>query len=145
MVAFIAHVRSELTQLWDALMMSPEERAEFACFWDGAWVVIFGICLTWGVFVDEPSEDLLTRHEDEAARLRGELASKHALLAKAQKWEAIVGEQRALAAAAADQTRLTGRGVRGDPGRLLREEKMRKRVEREKPKVRWAAPKCIDY
>ncbi|CCO37706.1 Anaphase spindle elongation protein 1 [Rhizoctonia solani AG-1 IB] len=118
MVAFIAHVRSELTQLWDALMMSPEERGEFACFWD-----------------DEPSEDLLTRHEDEAARLRGELASKHAILAKAQKWEAIVGEQRALAAAASDQTRLTGRGVRGDPGRLLREEKMRKRVEREKPKL----------
>ncbi|KAJ1305438.1 hypothetical protein OPQ81_000448 [Rhizoctonia solani] len=118
MVTFIAHVRSELTQLWDALMMSPEERAEFACFWD-----------------DEPSEDLLARHEDEAARLRGELASKHALLAKAQKWEAIVGEQRALAAAASDQTRLTGRGVRGDPGRLLREEKMRKRVEREKPKL----------
>ncbi|KAG8730219.1 hypothetical protein FRC11_007237 [Ceratobasidium sp. 423] len=118
MVAFIAHVRSELTQLWDALMMSPEERAEFACFWD-----------------DEPSEDLLTRHEDEAARLRAELASKHAILAKAQKWEAIVGEQRALAAAASDQTRLTGRGVRGDPGRLLREEKMRKRVEREKPKL----------
>lgn len=86
--------------------------------------------------LDEPSEDLLTRHEDEAARLRSELASKHALLAKAQKWEAIVGEQRALAAAASDQSRLTGRGVRGDPGRLLREEKMRKRVEREKPKVR---------
>ncbi|KAF8686416.1 Microtubule associated protein (MAP65/ASE1 family) [Rhizoctonia solani] len=118
MVAFMAHVRTELTQLWDALMMSMEERAEFACFWD-----------------DEPSEDLLTRHEDEAARLRGELASKHAILAKAQKWEAIVGEQRALAAAASDQTRLTGRGVRGDPGRLLREEKMRKRVEREKPKL----------
>ncbi|KAG8744287.1 hypothetical protein FRC10_010450 [Ceratobasidium sp. 414] len=118
MVTFIAHVRSELTQLWDALMMSDDERAEFACFWD-----------------DEPSEDLLTRHEDEAARLRSELASKHALLAKAQKWEAIVGEQRALAAATADQSRLTGRGVRGDPGRLLREEKMRKRVQREKPKL----------
>ncbi|KAG8702308.1 hypothetical protein FRC09_004809 [Ceratobasidium sp. 395] len=118
MVTFIAHVRSELTQLWDALMMSDEERAEFACFWD-----------------DEPSEDLLTRHEDEASRLRSELSSKHALLAKAQKWEAIVGEQRALAAAAADQSRLTGRGVRGDPGRLLREEKMRKRVQREKPKL----------
>ncbi|KAG9126321.1 hypothetical protein FRC07_003920 [Ceratobasidium sp. 392] len=118
MVTFIAHVRSELKELWDALMMSDEERAEFACFWD-----------------DEPSEDLLTRHEDEAARLRSELASKHALLAKAQKWEAIVGEQRALAAAASDQSRLTGRGVRGDPGRLLREEKMRKRVQREKPKL----------
>jgi protein regulator of cytokinesis 1 len=93
------------------------------------------LLIFWLLLLDEPSEDLLTRHEDEAARLRAELASKHALLAKAQKWETIVGEQRALAAAAADQTRLTGRGVRGDPGRLLREEKMRKRVEREKPKV----------
>ncbi|QRV78639.1 microtubule associated protein (ASE1) [Ceratobasidium sp. AG-Ba] len=118
MVTFIAHVRTEISQLWEALMMSDDERAEFACFWD-----------------DEPSEDLLTRHEDEAARLRSDLTSKHALLAKAQKWEAIVGEQRALAAAASDQSRLTGRGVRGDPGRLLREEKMRKRVQREKPKL----------
>ena len=30
---------------------------------------------------------------------------------------------------------MTGRGARGDPGRLLREEKMRKRVLKEKPKV----------
>lgn len=33
-----------------------------------------------------------------------------------------------------DQSRLTGRGPR-DPGRLLREEKMRRRVKKEKPKV----------
>ncbi|KAF8754796.1 Microtubule associated protein (MAP65/ASE1 family) [Rhizoctonia solani] len=119
MVAFMAHVRTELTQLWDALMMSMEERAEFACF--GRCIPIPIIPVLTHIYIpsDEPSEDLLTRHEDEAARLRGELASKHAILAKAQKWEAIVGEQRALAAAASDQTRLTGRGVR----------------EREKPKL----------
>ena len=34
---------------------------------------------------------------------------------------------------ASDQTRLLGRGR--DPGRLLREEKMRKRVTKEKPCV----------
>ena len=43
-------------------------------------------------------------------------------------------EEKELAAAASDQSRLLGRGRR-DPGRLLREEKMRKRVTREKPKV----------
>jgi Ase1/PRC1/MAP65 family protein len=37
-------------------------------------------------------------------------------------------------AAASDQSRLLGRGPR-DPGRLLREEKMRKRVVKEKPRV----------
>ena len=34
-----------------------------------------------------------------------------------------------------DPSRLLGKGVRGDPGRLLREEKTRKRIAKEKPKV----------
>lgn len=34
-----------------------------------------------------------------------------------------------------DPARLTAKGQRGDPGRLLREEKIRKRVAKEKPKV----------
>lgn len=38
-----------------------------------------------------------------------------------------------------DPTRLLGKGVRGDPGRLLREEKTRKRIAKEKPKVRFAS------
>lgn len=42
-------------------------------------------------------------------------------------------------ASAHDPSRLTGKGARGDPGRLLREEKIRKRIAKEKPKVRFAA------
>lgn len=38
-------------------------------------------------------------------------------------------------ASAADPSRLLGKSTRGDPGRLLREEKARKRVVKEKPKV----------
>lgn len=38
-------------------------------------------------------------------------------------------------ASAADPSRLTGKSTRGDPGRLLREEKARKRVIKDKPKV----------
>ncbi|KAG8934977.1 hypothetical protein FRC02_008833 [Tulasnella sp. 418] len=49
--------------------------------------------------------------------------------------QAICEEERQLAESAADQSRLLGRGPRGDPGRLLREEKMRKRVKKEKPRL----------
>jgi hypothetical protein len=58
---------------------------------------------------------------------------KAPLLAGIKKYFDICGEEKELAAAASDQTRLLGRGR--DPGRLLREEKMRKRVTKEKPRV----------
>ncbi|KAF8192990.1 microtubule associated protein-domain-containing protein [Pholiota molesta] len=66
----------------------------------------------------------LTIHEDEVKRLKDER----------RKYFDICGEEKELAASAADQSRLTGRGSR-DPGRLLREEKMRKRVSKEKPRL----------
>jgi len=59
---------------------------------------------------------------------------KAPLLASVKKYFEICEEEKELAAAASDQSRLTGRGPR-DPGRLLREEKMRKRVTKEKPRV----------
>lgn len=59
---------------------------------------------------------------------------KAPLLAGIKKYFQICDEEKELQAAAADQTRLLGRGR--DPGRLLREEKMRKRVQKEKPRVR---------
>lgn len=63
---------------------------------------------------------------------------KAPLLAGIKKYFEICEEQKELASAANDQSRLTGRGAR-DPGRLLREEKMRKRVQKEKPRVSLAA------
>ncbi len=42
-----------------------------------------------------------------------------------------------------DGSRLLGRGNRGDPGRLLREEKMRKRVKIQKPKIEAELLKVI--
>ena len=59
---------------------------------------------------------------------------KAPLLSSIKKYFEICDEEKELAAAASDQSRLTGRGSR-DPGRLLREEKMRKRVSKEKPRV----------
>ena len=83
---------------------------------------------------DEFTEELLAIHEDEIKRLKEERRNKAPLLANIKKYFDICEEEKELAAAASDQSRLTGRGPR-DPGRLLREEKMRKRVTKEKPRV----------
>ena len=77
---------------------------------------------------------MLVLHEDEISRLKEERKTKAPLLLSIRKYLEICEEEKELAATASDQSRLLGRGHR-DPGRLLREEKMRKRVSREKPKV----------
>lgn len=81
---------------------------------------------------------MLAIHEEEIRRLKEERRLKGSLLTGIRKYFDICQEEKELAAAAADQTRLLGRGPR-DPGRLLREEKMRKRVTKEKPRVRLPA------
>ncbi|EKM53255.1 uncharacterized protein PHACADRAFT_124758 [Phanerochaete carnosa HHB-10118-sp] len=118
MSTFIESARSEITQLWDELMVSEDERADFAPFAD-----------------DEHTEELLAIHEEEIRRLKEERKLKGPLLKSIQKYFDICEDEKDLAAAAADQTRLLGRGPR-DPGRLLREEKMRKRVTKEKPRLK---------
>lgn len=85
--------------------------------------------------LDEHTEELLSIHEEEIMRLKDERRMKAPLLAAIKKYFEICEEEKELAAAASDQSRLLGRGPR-DPGRLLREEKMRKRVNKEKPRVR---------
>ena len=83
---------------------------------------------------DEHTEELLCIHEAEIKRLKDERRLKGPLLASVKKYFDICEDEKELAAAANDQSRLLGRGPR-DPGRLLREEKMRKRVTKEKPRV----------
>jgi len=79
---------------------------------------------------------LLSQHEHEIARLKAEVRLKMPLLTSIRKYIDICEEEKELERIASDQTRLLGRGGgRRDPGRLLREEKMRKRVAKEKPKV----------
>lgn len=78
----------------------------------------------------------MTIHEEEIRRLKDERRMKAPLLAAIKKYFDICEEEKDLAAAATDQSRLMSRGPR-DPGRLLREEKMRKRVSKEKPRVRF--------
>jgi len=114
---FIQSAREQILRLWDELMTGEEERGAFGAFVD-----------------DEHTEELFGIHEEEIRKLQEEKRLKAPLLASVRKYFEICDEERELAAAANDQTRLTGRGSR-DPGRLLREEKMRKRVQKEKPRV----------
>ncbi|KAJ7750397.1 microtubule associated protein [Mycena maculata] len=117
MGTFVGSAREEIEKLWDELMVGEEERREWLPFFD-----------------DEHTEELLTIHEDEIKRLKDEKRMKAPLLAGIKRYFDICEEEKELAAAASDQTRLLGRGSR-DPGRLLREEKMRKRVSKEKPRL----------
>ncbi|PCH37199.1 hypothetical protein WOLCODRAFT_140758 [Wolfiporia cocos MD-104 SS10] len=117
MGAFVAGARAEIVRLWDALLVGEEERAIFAPFAD-----------------DEYTEELLEVHQEEIQRLETEKRLKGPLLTKVKKYLDVCEDEKELAAAASDQSRLLGRGPR-DPGRLLREEKMRKRVAKEKPKL----------
>ncbi|OAX36392.1 hypothetical protein K503DRAFT_744433 [Rhizopogon vinicolor AM-OR11-026] len=115
---FIANARTEIESLWEELMVGEDERNDFAAFAD-----------------DEHTEDLLSQHEHEIARLKAEVRLKMPLLTSIRKYIEICEEEKELERVASDQTRLLGRGGGRDPGRLLREEKMRKRVGKEKPKL----------
>ncbi|THH10768.1 hypothetical protein EW146_g8269 [Bondarzewia mesenterica] len=117
MGTFIQNARDEIDRLWEELMVGAEERADFAPFSD-----------------DQHTEELLILHEEEIKRLKDERRMKAHLLGSIRKYLDICEEEKDLAAAASDQNRLLGRGPR-DPGRLLREEKMRKRVRKEKPRL----------
>lgn len=133
--AFIQKERQALTALWDALYLSFPTRLEsFPAF---AINVSPTPCPVTGAELpnDNVSEELLLAHERERERLEAEVADMGPVLERLRKYFGVVEEMRELEAAAADPNRLLGKATRGDPGRLLREEKARKRVKLQKPKL----------
>jgi len=84
---------------------------------------------------DEHIEDLLSQHEHEIAQLKAEVWLKMPLLTSIRKYIEICEEEKELERIVSDHMRLLGRGGGRDPGRLLREEKMRKRVGKETSNV----------
>jgi len=138
MGVFVGSARGEIERLWNDMMFGEEERQDFVPFFDGMslrLLILFFSDLIYYPSPDEHTEELLTLHEAEIKRLKEERRLKAPLLAGIKKYFDICEEEKELAASACDQGRLLGRGVRGDPGRLLREEKMRRRVGKEKPRV----------
>lgn len=135
MALFISKVREDIAGLWDQLMMTPEERNDsFAAFFYDLADLACGDA-AGGI---EPSDELLAIHEEKVKELGDDLASRERPLELVRQYLRLVEEAAELEASAKDTSRLMGRGAPGqrrDPGRLLREEKMRKRIKFIKPKI----------
>ncbi|PWN50060.1 hypothetical protein IE53DRAFT_113616 [Violaceomyces palustris] len=130
MSLFILKTRERIWTLWDSLFLSEEERRR----------------LFPPYFIDvgdqdstttstTPLDELLASHEETIDLLTEQVRVKAPVLKVIGKYKELCLEGKMLDESAADGSRLLGRGNRGDPGRLLREEKMRKRVKVQKPKL----------
>lgn len=118
---FVEEARCQLQDLWDALYFSEEEMLDFT-----------------PAFSDVCSDALLAAHEAEIARLEALREQRLPILQKIDRHRELIKERDELQQSSQDATRLMARGNKGerrDPGKLLREEKMRKRIAKELPKV----------
>ncbi|KAM0428285.1 hypothetical protein ACHAPT_007186 [Fusarium lateritium] len=118
---FVEDSRIKLQELWDALYFSEDEMLEFT-----------------PAFSDVYSDALLEAHEREVARLEALKEQRAPTLSLVDRHKSLIKERLDLATSSQDASRLMARGQKGekrDPGKLLREEKMRKRIAKELPKV----------
>ncbi|KAL9066949.1 MAG: hypothetical protein Q9157_006971, partial [Trypethelium eluteriae] len=118
---FVEDARYKLQELWDSLYFSEEEMLEFT-----------------PAFSDVYSDALLSAHEAEIARLEALREQRAPTLQMIDRHRTLVKERDDLQASSQDASRLMARGNKGekrDPTRLLREEKMRKRIAKELPKL----------
>lgn len=127
---FVEDARCKLQELWDALYFSEDEMLEFT-----------------PAFSDVYSDALLEAHEQEITRLEALKEQRAPTLALVEKHRSLIAERDELAASSQDASRLMMKGQKGekrDPGKLLREEKMRKRIAKELPKVAAELRKTLD-
>ncbi|KAF2838065.1 hypothetical protein M501DRAFT_1017098 [Patellaria atrata CBS 101060] len=127
---FVEDARCKLQELWDSLYFSEEEMLEFT-----------------PAFSDVYSDALLSAHESEIARLEALKEQRAPTLELIDRHRSLVKERDDLSASSQDASRLMLRGQKGekrDPGKLLREEKMRKRIAKELPKVEADLKKTLE-
>ncbi|KAI9795753.1 MAG: hypothetical protein M1833_006846 [Piccolia ochrophora] len=127
---FVEDARCQIQDLWDSLYFSEEEMLEFT-----------------PAFSDVYSDALLSAHEAEIARLEALREQRAPTLDLIDKHRTLVNDKNALVASSQDASRLMARGQTGqkrDPTRLLREEKMRKRITKELPKVEADLRKVLE-
>ncbi|KAK9365804.1 microtubule associated protein-domain-containing protein [Lipomyces kononenkoae] len=119
MQIFIEDARQTLHRLWDGLYFSEDEMLEFT----PAWTDIF-------------TDASLAAHESEIARLEQLLHERKPTLALIGAYRELQQDILELEQSQQDASRLMSRGPgRRDPSRLLREEQMRKRIAKRKPKI----------
>ncbi|KAH7139141.1 microtubule associated protein-domain-containing protein [Dendryphion nanum] len=127
---FVEEARIKLQELWDALYFSEEEMLDFT-----------------PAFSDVCSDALLSAHEAELARLEALKEQRLPILQKIDRHRELIKERDDLQQSSQDASRLMARGNKGerrDPGKLLREEKMRKRIAKELPKVEAELKKTLE-
>ena len=127
---FVEDARYKLQELWDGLYFSEEEMLEFA-----------------PAFSEVYSDALLSAHEAEIARLEALKEQRAPTLQLVDKHRSLVKDRDDLAAASQDASRLLLKPVKGekrDPTRLLREEKMRKRIAKDLPKLEIELKKVLE-
>jgi Ase1/PRC1/MAP65 family protein len=127
---FIEDARCKLQELWDALYFSEDEMLDFT-----------------PAFSDVHSDALLEAHEREIARLEALREQRAPTLALVDRHRTLVHDRDELSASSQDASRLMMRGQKGekrDPGKLLREEKMRKRIAKELPKIATDLRKMLE-
>ena len=127
---FVEDARTKLQELWDALFFSEDEMLEFT-----------------PAFSDVYSDALLEAHEREIERLEHLKEQRAPCLSLIEKHKGLLRDKEELEAASQDASRLMSRGQKGekrDPGKLLREEKMRKRIAKELPKVTAELRKVLE-
>jgi protein regulator of cytokinesis 1 len=127
---FVEDARIKLQALWDGLYFSEEEMLDFA-----------------PAFSDVYSDALLSAHEQEITRLEALREQRLPILAAIDKHRSIIQDREDLEKSSQDASRLLIKGNKGekrDPGKLLREEKMRKRIAKELPKVEADLRKSLE-
>ena len=127
---FVEDARYKLQELWDGLYYSEEEMLEFT-----------------PAFSEVYSDALLSAHEDEIARLEALKEQRAPTLELIEKHQSLIKDRDDLAASSQDASRLMAKGTKGekrDPTRLLREEKMRKRIAKDLPKVEVQLKKTLE-
>ena len=126
---FVEDARYKLQELWDGLYFSEEEMLDFT-----------------PAFSDVYSDALLSAHEAEISRLEALKEQRAPTLQLIDKHRSLVKDRDDLTAASQDGSRLLGKNNKGekrDPTRLLREEKMRKRIAKDLPKVEVELKKSL--
>jgi protein regulator of cytokinesis 1 len=127
---FVEDARCKLQALWDSLYFSEEEMLDFT-----------------PAFSDVYSDALLSAHEAEIARLEALKEQRLPTLQLIDKHRSLIKDREDLAASSQDASRLMLRGQKGekrDPTRLLREEKMRKRITKDLPKIEAELKKTLE-
>lgn len=105
--------RSEITALWDKCFYSRDQRHEFSPAYD-----------------ENYTEELLNEHEEELARMHAYYEEHKLLFTNVGKWQQLFHRMLELEAKASDVNRYANRG-----GNLLQEEKERKRIFKQLPKI----------